>query len=72
MAQTSKPDLNLWVLGQEDSTYTWALDPPPGRDSFRIVVHCRQAQDATSPKPRYGVDPETERLSPQTFESAPR
>lgn len=40
MAETNKPELNLYVAGQEDST--WAVDPPPGRDSFRIVVHCRR------------------------------
>jgi hypothetical protein len=52
MAQPNKPDLNLRVPGQEDSTHTWVLDPSQGRNSFRIVVHSRRAQDATSPKPR--------------------
>lgn len=52
MTQTSKRDLTLYVGCQEDCTHTWALDPPPGRNSFRIVVHCRRAQNGASPKPR--------------------
>jgi hypothetical protein len=52
MAHTSKRELNLQVPCQENSRYTWALDPPPGRNSFRIVVHCRDAQHVPSPKPR--------------------
>lgn len=51
MAHNSKPDLNLYVAGQEDSTYTWVLDPPPGRKSFRIVVHSQRPLHAPSPKP---------------------
>ena len=50
MAHHSKPDLNLYVAGQEDSTYTWVLDPPPGRNSFRIVVHSLRPLHVPSPK----------------------
>jgi len=52
MARTNKPELILCVGGQEDSTHAWVLDPPPGRDSFPIVVCGRRAQVAPSPKPR--------------------
>src|ERR1700746_1955804 len=52
MAHTSKRDLNLRVPCQENSKYTWALDPPPGRNDFPIVVHCRDTQHVSSPKPR--------------------
>ena len=52
MARSNKADLDLWVPGQEGHTYSWALNPPPGRDSFRIVVHCRKAPAAHSSKPR--------------------
>lgn len=52
MARSNKTDLDVWVPGQEDSTYSWALNPPPGHDSFRIVVHCRKAPAAHSYEPR--------------------
>jgi hypothetical protein len=51
MAKMNKPELNLYVGCQEDCTHTWALDPQPGRNSFRIVVHCRRAQVTPSHKP---------------------
>jgi len=50
MPQTNNPDLVLAVPCQEDRT-GWVLDPE-GRNSFRIVVRCRRAQGALSPKPR--------------------
>ena len=50
MAQTNNPDLVLAVPCQEERT-GWVLDPE-GRNSFRIVVRCRRAQGALSPKPR--------------------
>jgi hypothetical protein len=50
MAHTDKPDLNVYPDGQEGSTYTWVLDPPPGRNSFRIVVHSRRSLHAPSLK----------------------
>jgi hypothetical protein len=51
MAQTNKPDLVLSVACQEEAIRTWVLDPK-GRNSFRIVVRCRRAPGAPSPKPR--------------------
>jgi|HubBroStandDraft_6_1064221.scaffolds.fasta_scaffold3402732_1 hypothetical protein len=51
MTQTKNSDLVLAVPCQEDRSGTWALEPE-GRDSFRIVVRCRRAQGAPSPKPR--------------------
>ena len=51
MTQTNKPELDLYVASHEDCTHTWVLDPPPGRNSFRIVVHCRRAQHVPLPKP---------------------
>jgi hypothetical protein len=50
MAQTNDRDLNLYPAGQEDSTYTWVLDPPPGRNSFRFVVHSLRPLHVPSPK----------------------
>ena len=55
MARMNKPELVLCVGGQEDNTHTWVLDPPPGRDSFRIVMCGRRAQVAPSLKPRSWV-----------------
>jgi hypothetical protein len=51
MAQTDKPALNLYPDGQEDSTYTWVLEPPSGQNSFRIVMHSRRTLRACSPEP---------------------
>ena len=45
-------NLHLCVPGQESFTGTWVLDPPLGRDSFRIVVHCRQTKPVASARPR--------------------
>jgi len=50
MARTNRRDLVLCAGGQEDSTHTWVVDSPPGRNSFRIVVCSRRAQSAPSPK----------------------
>lgn len=50
MAQAKIPDLNLYVAGQEDGT--WVLEPSPGCDSFRIVVHSNRAQHTTLPELR--------------------
>jgi hypothetical protein len=47
MVQAKIPDLNLYVAGQED---TWVLEPPPGRDSFRIVVHSNRVPHMPLPK----------------------
>lgn len=52
MAQSNKPELHLYVGCQDDRTNTWALDPPMGRNGFRIVVHCRRAQVTPSLKSR--------------------
>ena len=48
----AQPDLHLWVSGQEDCTGTRVLNPPLGRNSFRIVVHCRQMKSVASARPR--------------------
>jgi hypothetical protein len=44
MAQPNKPESHLYVGCHDECTHTWALDPPMGRNGFRIVVHCRRAQ----------------------------
>jgi len=48
MTQTSQHDLILQVTGPEESTRTWVVNPPQGRNSFRIVVRSRRAQRALS------------------------
>jgi hypothetical protein len=50
MVETNNPDLNLYAAGQEGIMYTWILNPPLGRNSFRIVVHSRRPLHAASPK----------------------
>ena len=52
MAQTNIPDLHLWVPGQEDYAGIWVLNPPLGRNSFRIVVHCRQIKPVATARRR--------------------
>jgi hypothetical protein len=52
MAQTSKHDLILHVTGLDESTHTWVVNPPRGRNSFRIVVRSRRAQRGLSPSSR--------------------
>jgi hypothetical protein len=46
MTQASQHDLILQVPGQDESTRTWVVNPPQGRNSFRIVVRSRGSQRA--------------------------
>jgi hypothetical protein len=45
MSHKDQADLILSVSCTDESRRTWALDAP-GRNTFRIVVRCRQAQAA--------------------------
>ena len=49
MSEVHKPDLVLTVPGREDKTLT--LDPPQGRDSFRIVACSYRTQSLSMPTP---------------------
>ena len=49
MAHKAQTDLVLFVPCAEESPLTWVLDAQ-GRDTFRIVVRCRQAQAAIDPR----------------------
>lgn len=49
MPPTDKPDLVISTTCREDITRTWALDPH-GRQSFRIVVKCKEVKAACGPK----------------------
>lgn len=39
---TATGDLVLYADCNANEPSTWVLDPPVGRHSFRIVVHCRE------------------------------
>lgn len=52
MAPRNKSDLDLCPGSPEDSTHAWVLDPPPGRNSFRIVVCGQRTSGAPTSKPR--------------------
>ena len=52
--QTTKPNLVLSVRCDRDGEHPFILDPPQGRDSFRIVVRCTESKCETSSKPSSG------------------
>lgn len=51
MVPKNNPELVLCSGSPQDSTHTWALDPPPGRNSFRIVVCGKRTQGVSPAKP---------------------
>ena len=51
MGPRNKPELVLCSGSSEDSTHAWVLDPPPGRNSFRIVVYGKRTQGVSPTKP---------------------
>jgi hypothetical protein len=51
MEQTTIMDLVLYSECDGNGPSTWALDPPEGRRSFRIVVRCRRAHPVPSSRP---------------------
>jgi hypothetical protein len=51
MEQTTIRDLVLYSECDGNGPTTWVLDPPEGRDSFRIVVHCRPVKPVPQSKP---------------------
>jgi hypothetical protein len=42
--QTGSPDLVLHVPCDDDGEYSFVLDPPQGRCSFRFVVRCQDSK----------------------------
>ena len=51
MEQKTIRDLALYSECDGSRPSTWVLDPPEGRHSFRIVVHCRRVKPVPSSRP---------------------
>lgn len=51
MVPKSNPDLVLCSGSPQETTQTWPVDPPAGRNSFRIVVCGKRTQRMSPAKP---------------------